>query len=169
LERFKTITKGRYTILINNAWEGATLNVGMSAALRNFYKLDKLEFTAKAMTMDSDRFNGEKWNADENYLHPELGKTKKDPEYSSPRKHLPSQIDLGPWYLDMLRGSAWPKLDEDSIGMCMQDDYIRQFLAQGEKRRPVDALQTFSHTLIHEVSLRSSRNFRSTMHIFGDR
>jgi hypothetical protein len=152
--------------LKNKAWDDEKHIAGMGIFLINFYDTETPYLEAKAATMNSDFSNAKKWMKDEAWAK---GKTRRDPEYSSPRLHFPSQIDLAPWYLDILRGTNWPNLDEDLIGMCMQDDYMRRFLEGGTVRTPVDALQTFSHTMIHEVSLSSSRNFHSFGNIFRSR
>jgi hypothetical protein len=153
-------------IVKNKAWDDQTHVVGMGNFLIKFYDTETPYLQAKAATMDSDFPDAKKYVDDQGWTK---GKTRRDPEYSSPRLHLPSQIDLAPWYLDMLRGTNWPNFDQDLIGMCMQDDYMRRFLEGGTVRTPVDALQTFSHTMIHEVSPSSSRNFHSFGNIFRSR
>jgi hypothetical protein len=79
--------------------------------------------------------------------------------FSRPRQHLASSIDFATWYLDLQHQNNWPSIDEDRIGTYMEPKFIDQFLSRGatmadgtNKRTPVDAVQSFGMTLVHEVS-----------------
>jgi hypothetical protein len=116
----------------------------------------KSSITTMARTIDSDWFNMAQYKDDYENDWP---RGAADPKYKTPRPSLASQIDLAQWYLDTLRGSEWPKLDENYIGMCMQEEYIEKILEVAEKRTPIDALQNFALTLVHEVSMPSGLSF----------
>jgi hypothetical protein len=73
--------------LKNKAWDDEKHIAGMGIFLINFHDTETPYLEAKAATMNSDFSNAKKWMKDEAWAK---GKTRRDPEYSSPRLHFPS-------------------------------------------------------------------------------
>ncbi|KAF1841196.1 uncharacterized protein K460DRAFT_359716 [Cucurbitaria berberidis CBS 394.84] len=104
----------------------------------------------KAATTDSDLFDKLKWAQDEAYL---TTISRKDPQYSTPIRHLACQIDLSTWHLDERERGNWPNLDVNLVETAMGEEFINTWVSGGTsgRRTPVDALSTFGGVLLHEA------------------
>jgi hypothetical protein len=95
------------------------------------YKIDhsdtKPEYLpAKAITMDSDWFDYDRWRKEGGYGR---DRKMKEPDFSTPRAHLASHIDLATWYLQGLNAVNFPKIDQKLVETCTQEDFIHKYLA----------------------------------------
>jgi len=137
--------------ITNKPFDNHCYNEKVSEGYLNFYSG---QTETMAMTTDSDLFNGFKWVKEKAFIQ---GKSRQDPEFSTPRPHLASQVDLAPYAMEAMRGSRWPKIDATRIEICMQEDYITKFLAESKElhgiklRSPIDALQNLAQIILHEV------------------
>jgi hypothetical protein len=155
--------------LINTAMDDTAAPSQLLSYYKNLYNIDHSgtepkSLPAKASTIDSDWFDFARWRAEGGSNR---GRKMKEPDFSTPRPHLASQMDLATWYLQALKGVHFPKMDEELIKTYMQEDYVEKYLAAAIKpgtRTPVDALQTLAHTLIHEVKT----SYRISLHHLTD-
>jgi hypothetical protein len=125
------------------------------------YNLDdpKEDRPAKAMTMDSDWYNGKLYNdhREEAVASNKPVPHRKDPTYTTPRERIACSVDFSPWHLDLQNRGQWQHVTKERIEIAMGEEFIEKFVSEREKpgepsrRTPIDALVFMGVVVLHEV------------------